>query len=182
MPDSYFGNLIQAIFTLTTAGFLLANPLDFGASVIQKAIESHNAKAIDEVMNVTRSGKRRQRFSSSRTPASTAWRSRAHLGLKFTKWISGGENRKGAAFASATDAENSKDRSSKSFTVASIPKVRYDMPVVLGYIHEKYQMKNLSGNTLDNSSQKVQHGKGIAGSSKKGKRSYGQNREGKLSF
>ncbi|XP_022734469.1 BAHD acyltransferase DCR-like [Durio zibethinus] len=48
MPDSYFGNLIQAIFTVTAAGFLLANPPGFGASVIQKAIESHNAMAIDE--------------------------------------------------------------------------------------------------------------------------------------
>ncbi|KAK8692725.1 hypothetical protein V6N13_070332 [Hibiscus sabdariffa] len=28
MPDSYFGNLIQAIFTVTAAGLLLANPLD----------------------------------------------------------------------------------------------------------------------------------------------------------
>ncbi|XVE58496.1 hypothetical protein DITRI_Ditri04bG0174100 [Diplodiscus trichospermus] len=48
MPDSYFGNLIQAIFTVTAAGLLLANPPEFGASVIQKAIEAHNAKAIDE--------------------------------------------------------------------------------------------------------------------------------------
>ncbi|MBA0766983.1 hypothetical protein Gotri_015965, partial [Gossypium trilobum] len=48
MPDSYFGNLIQAIFTVTAAGLLLANPSDFGASVIQKAIEAHNAKAIEE--------------------------------------------------------------------------------------------------------------------------------------
>ncbi|KAK8497858.1 hypothetical protein V6N13_032513 [Hibiscus sabdariffa] len=48
MPESYFGNLIQAIFTVTAAGLLLANPMDFGASVIQKAIEAHNAKAIEE--------------------------------------------------------------------------------------------------------------------------------------
>ncbi|GMJ13575.1 EMBRYO DEFECTIVE 3009, DEFECTIVE IN CUTICULAR RIDGES, PERMEABLE LEAVES3 [Hibiscus trionum] len=48
MPESYFGNLIQAIFTVTAAGLLLANPLDFGASVIQKAIEAHNGKAIEE--------------------------------------------------------------------------------------------------------------------------------------
>ncbi|PPR86179.1 hypothetical protein GOBAR_AA34514 [Gossypium barbadense] len=48
MPDSYFGNLIQAIFTATAAGLLLENPPSFGASVIQKAIESHDAKAIDE--------------------------------------------------------------------------------------------------------------------------------------
>lgn len=48
MPDNYFGNLIQAIFTGTAAGLLLANPPEFGASMIQKAIEAHNAKAIDE--------------------------------------------------------------------------------------------------------------------------------------
>ncbi|KAE8719726.1 BAHD acyltransferase DCR [Hibiscus syriacus] len=48
MPESYFGNLIQAIFTVTAAGLLLANPMEFGASVIQKAIEAHDAKAIEE--------------------------------------------------------------------------------------------------------------------------------------
>ncbi|XP_050224393.1 BAHD acyltransferase DCR [Mercurialis annua] len=48
MPESYFGNLIQAIFTATAAGLLTANPPEFGAAVIQKAIEAHNAKAIDE--------------------------------------------------------------------------------------------------------------------------------------
>lgn len=48
MPERYFGNLIQAIFTGTAAGLLLANPPEFGASMIQKAIEMHNAKAIDE--------------------------------------------------------------------------------------------------------------------------------------
>ncbi|KAK8483672.1 hypothetical protein V6N13_141290 [Hibiscus sabdariffa] len=73
----------------------------------------------------------------------------------------------GAAFASATDSENSEDRSSKSSTAASMPKVRYDLPAVLGYINEKHQMKNLSGNTVDNSSHRVQQGKGRAESSKK---------------
>lgn len=48
MPESYFGNLIQAVFTVTAAGMLSANPPEFGASAIQKAIENHNAKAIDE--------------------------------------------------------------------------------------------------------------------------------------
>ncbi|CAI9092268.1 OLC1v1027464C1 [Oldenlandia corymbosa var. corymbosa] len=48
MPDSYFGNLIQAIFTVTAAGLLLANPPEFGADLIQKAIVNHNSKAIDE--------------------------------------------------------------------------------------------------------------------------------------
>lgn len=48
MPESYFGNLIQAIFTVTAAGLLLANPVEFGAASIQKAIEAHDAKAIEE--------------------------------------------------------------------------------------------------------------------------------------
>ncbi|XP_024025403.1 LOW QUALITY PROTEIN: BAHD acyltransferase DCR [Morus notabilis] len=48
MPESYFGNLIQAIFTVTGAGLLLANSPEFGAATIRKAIESHDAKAIEE--------------------------------------------------------------------------------------------------------------------------------------
>ncbi|KAE9617381.1 hypothetical protein Lal_00034279 [Lupinus albus] len=48
MPEAYFGNLIQAIFTVTASGLLLAQPSQFGASLIQKAIEAHDAKAIDE--------------------------------------------------------------------------------------------------------------------------------------
>ena len=48
MPETYFGNLIQAIFTVTAAGLLSAHPPEFGASLIQKAIEAHNSKAIDE--------------------------------------------------------------------------------------------------------------------------------------
>ncbi|KAJ0661927.1 putative shikimate O-hydroxycinnamoyltransferase [Helianthus annuus] len=47
MPESYFGNLIQAIFTVTAAGLLQANPPEFAAALIQKAIESHDAKAIE---------------------------------------------------------------------------------------------------------------------------------------
>ncbi|KAL5567955.1 hypothetical protein UlMin_024530 [Ulmus minor] len=48
MPESYFGNLIQAIFTVTAVGLILSNPPEFGASIVQKAIEAHNAKAIEE--------------------------------------------------------------------------------------------------------------------------------------
>ncbi|KAH6804569.1 HXXXD-type acyl-transferase family protein [Perilla frutescens var. frutescens] len=46
MPESYFGNLIQAIFTVTGAGLILSNPAEFGAGLIRNAIESHNAEAI----------------------------------------------------------------------------------------------------------------------------------------
>ncbi|XVE50962.1 hypothetical protein DITRI_Ditri01bG0204700 [Diplodiscus trichospermus] len=73
----------------------------------------------------------------------------------------------GTAFAAATDSENSEDRSSKSSTAASMPKVRYELPAVLGYVHEKNQMKNLSGKTVSSSGQRVQQGKGRVESSKK---------------
>lgn len=46
MPEQYFGNLIQAIFTVTAAGLLVGSPPAFGAATVQKAVEGHNAKAI----------------------------------------------------------------------------------------------------------------------------------------
>ena len=51
MPKSYFGNLIQAIFMVTAVGLLSMNPPEFGASMIQKAIETHDAKVIEERHN-----------------------------------------------------------------------------------------------------------------------------------
>ncbi|CAN4087715.1 unnamed protein product [Withania somnifera] len=48
MPESYFGNLIQAIFTVTAAGLLLAHPIQFAAGMVQQAILKHDAKAIEE--------------------------------------------------------------------------------------------------------------------------------------
>ncbi|CAH8365052.1 unnamed protein product [Eruca vesicaria subsp. sativa] len=47
MPESYFGNMIQAIFTGTAAGLLAAHGPEFGASVVQKAIVGHDARVID---------------------------------------------------------------------------------------------------------------------------------------
>lgn len=47
MPESYFGNLIQAIFTGTAAGILLGNPPEFAAGMIQAAIGAHDAAAIE---------------------------------------------------------------------------------------------------------------------------------------
>lgn len=48
VPDSYFGNCIQAIFTVTAAGLLMENPPEFGAAtIIQKAINAHDANTID---------------------------------------------------------------------------------------------------------------------------------------
>ncbi|KAI3988385.1 hypothetical protein MKX01_019839 [Papaver californicum] len=48
MPDSYFGNLIQAIFTVTAAGALLSNPAEYGTKALQVVIKSHDAKTINE--------------------------------------------------------------------------------------------------------------------------------------
>ncbi|CAN4085874.1 unnamed protein product [Withania somnifera] len=48
MPKSYFGNLIKAIFTVTAAGLLQANPIEFAAGMIQQSIGKHDAKAIEE--------------------------------------------------------------------------------------------------------------------------------------
>lgn len=48
MPESYFGNLIQAIFTVTAAGLLFSNPPQFAAAMIQKAIAMHDAEAINK--------------------------------------------------------------------------------------------------------------------------------------
>ncbi|KAB2059347.1 hypothetical protein ES319_A11G295500v1 [Gossypium barbadense] len=73
----------------------------------------------------------------------------------------------GVPSAATTDSENSEDRSSKSSTAASIPKTRYDLPTVLGYVHGKNRMKNLSGKFVGNSSKKAQQGKGYVESSKK---------------
>ncbi|TYI03191.1 hypothetical protein ES332_A11G319000v1 [Gossypium tomentosum] len=73
----------------------------------------------------------------------------------------------GGPSAATTDSENSEDRSSKSSTAASMPKTRYDLPTVLGYVHGKNRMKNLSGKFVGNSSKKAQQGKGYVESSKK---------------
>ncbi|KAK4762300.1 hypothetical protein SAY87_030184 [Trapa incisa] len=48
MPETYFGNLIQAIFTGTAAGLLLAHPPEYGAGLIQGAIDAHDAAAINK--------------------------------------------------------------------------------------------------------------------------------------
>ncbi|KAA3472575.1 WPP domain-interacting protein 1-like [Gossypium australe] len=73
----------------------------------------------------------------------------------------------GVPSAATTDSENSEDRSSKSSTAASMPKARYDLPTVLGYVHGKNRMKNLSGKFVGNSSKNAQQGKGYVESSKK---------------
>ncbi|KAK9672616.1 hypothetical protein RND81_12G112100 [Saponaria officinalis] len=48
VPESYFGNLIQAVFTGTAAGMVTGNPPEFSADMIQAAIRSHDAAAIEK--------------------------------------------------------------------------------------------------------------------------------------
>ncbi|CAN1751681.1 BAHD acyltransferase DCR [Linum perenne] len=48
MPDTYFGNMIHALFTIQPAGVLCGKPPGFGASMIQEAIEKHDAKAVEK--------------------------------------------------------------------------------------------------------------------------------------
>lgn len=46
LSDAYFGNAVQAIFTVTAVGVVRASPLELGAGLIQKAIDAHDAAAI----------------------------------------------------------------------------------------------------------------------------------------
>lgn len=73
----------------------------------------------------------------------------------------------GPVFAAGTDSENSEDRSSKSSTAASAPKVRHDLPAGLGHVREKNKSKNVGGKSLGNSAQKGQQTKGRTEGSKK---------------
>ncbi|KAH7574738.1 hypothetical protein JRO89_XS03G0337700 [Xanthoceras sorbifolium] len=73
----------------------------------------------------------------------------------------------GSAFAAGTDSENSEDRSSKSSTAASAPRMRYELPAVMGNARERNRTKNLSGKSGGNPTQRVQQGKTRAESSKK---------------
>ncbi|KAF2298186.1 hypothetical protein GH714_016909 [Hevea brasiliensis] len=65
------------------------------------------------------------------------------------------------------NSENSEDRSSKSSTAASAPRLRYELPAVLGYLREKNRSKNFSWKSVASSTQRVPQGKGRAESSKK---------------
>ncbi|KAL5994401.1 hypothetical protein ACLOJK_024451 [Asimina triloba] len=47
MPGAYFGNLIQAIFTVTTAGAVVEQAAEYRARLLQEAIGKHDAKAIE---------------------------------------------------------------------------------------------------------------------------------------
>uniref|UniRef100_A0A6N2L000 WPP domain-containing protein n=1 Tax=Salix viminalis TaxID=40686 RepID=A0A6N2L000_SALVM len=64
-----------------------------------------------------------------------------------------------SAFPAGMDSENSEDRSSKSSTAASAPRVRHDLPTVSGYSWDRNRVKSLSGKGVGSSSQRVQQGK-----------------------
>ncbi|KAI3934199.1 hypothetical protein MKW92_006526 [Papaver armeniacum] len=73
----------------------------------------------------------------------------------------------GSAFAFGTDSENSGDRSSKSSTAASAPRMRNDFHTITGSARDKHKVKNLSGRSSSNSVQKVPQVKGKVDTSKK---------------
>ncbi|OVA04138.1 hypothetical protein BVC80_1501g2 [Macleaya cordata] len=72
----------------------------------------------------------------------------------------------GSAFAVGTDSENSGDRSSKSSTAASAPRMRNDAHI-MGSVRDKHRVKNPSGRSSSNAVQKVQQVKGRIETGKK---------------
>ncbi|KAH6778664.1 hypothetical protein C2S51_009976 [Perilla frutescens var. frutescens] len=72
------------------------------------------------------------------------------------------------SFAAGTDSENSEDRSSKSSTAASAPKMKYEIPVMGGFPRDKSKMSSLNGKSLMQPLQfGQQRGKGRTETSKK---------------
>ncbi|CAK9148930.1 unnamed protein product [Ilex paraguariensis] len=71
----------------------------------------------------------------------------------------------GPTFTARSDSENSEDRSSKSSTAGSAPKMRYEKPAVGG--HARNRLRSLSGKNLGNSVQRSQQGKVQVETSKK---------------
>lgn len=69
--------------------------------------------------------------------------------------------------SAGVESENSEDRSSKSSTAASAPKMRYEMPIVPGFARDKSGMMSLSGKSLGNSIQRGHQGKVRTETSKK---------------
>lgn len=70
------------------------------------------------------------------------------------------------SFAGGTDSENSEDRSSKSSTAASAPKMKYEIPVIGGFPRDKSKI-SLNGKNSTHAVQFGQHGKGRAETGKK---------------
>ncbi|XP_052207302.1 WPP domain-interacting protein 2 [Diospyros lotus] len=65
----------------------------------------------------------------------------------------------GPSFAAGADSENSEDRSSKSSTAASAPKLRHEMAAMVGYARDKNRIKNSNAKNLVNPVQRGQQGK-----------------------
>lgn len=65
------------------------------------------------------------------------------------------------SFAAGTDSENSEDRSSKSSTAASAPKMKYEIPVMGGFPRDKSKI-SVNGKNPTHALQFGQHGKGRA--------------------
>ncbi|XP_058218999.1 WPP domain-interacting protein 2-like [Rhododendron vialii] len=78
-----------------------------------------------------------------------------------SKWP-GGPN-----FAAWTDSENSEDRISKSSTAASVPKSRYEIPLLVGNVRNKNRMNGFSGKSAVDSVQSGEKGKNWTEASKK---------------
>lgn len=70
------------------------------------------------------------------------------------------------SFAAGTDSENSEDRSSKSSTAASAPKMKYEIPVMGGFPRDKSKI-SVNGKNPTHAVQFGQHGKGRAGTADK---------------
>ncbi|KAK6149476.1 hypothetical protein DH2020_017001 [Rehmannia glutinosa] len=73
----------------------------------------------------------------------------------------------GPSFAAGTDSENSEDRSSKSSTAASAPKIKYETPVIVGFPRDNSRIRSLSGKNLTHSVQRGLQGKGGVETTKK---------------
>lgn len=73
----------------------------------------------------------------------------------------------GPNFAAGTDSENSEDRSSKSSTTASVPKSRYEIPLLVGNARDKNRMNGFSGKNAVDSVQSGEKGKNWTEASKK---------------
>ncbi|KAI3456737.1 hypothetical protein Pfo_013400 [Paulownia fortunei] len=73
----------------------------------------------------------------------------------------------GPPFAAGTDSENSEDQSSKSSTAASAPKIKHEIPVIVGFSRDKSRIRSLSGKNLTHSVQRGQQGKGRIETTKK---------------
>ncbi|KAL6567667.1 hypothetical protein OROGR_001335 [Orobanche gracilis] len=81
--------------------------------------------------------KRREKSQGSVSSTNALVQSSDYLGLGLAPPLAAG-----------ADSENSEDRSGKSSTAATAPKIKYEIPIVSGFPHDKSMMRNLSGKKL----------------------------------